>query len=291
MISTELVQNTCQTLPVFNKAKIWDIEISGNALLNSSYINPFNRCSQPILSSDHVSSKTGTGLVHIAPALGQDDFKLAIKNNLTTECVVDELGKYNGNDEILKKYNLIGESVLDPKTGQKIKEILGESVIFSHTYTHSYPYDWRTKKPCIIRSSMQWFIDTNKLKERSLNELKDIKIRPNNVTASMNSTLASRPYWCISRQRSWGLPIPCFYDKKSDETGELITKDMIECLKKLIKEEKNADFWWTDKYNEILIDALNLKDTENFKEIVKSKDIFDIWFDSGSSFNSVLGNY
>ncbi len=286
MISTALVETIRQSLPLFDKAKVWDIELNGDSLLGSSYINPFNRDTHPMLPSDHVSSKTGTGLVHIAPALGHDDFKLAIKHNLATECVVNEQGKYNGHDGILKKHNLIGESVLDPRTGQKIKEILGDSVIHAHIYTHSYPYDWRTKKPCIIRSSMQWFIDTNKLKEQSLSELKKVKIRPSNVTTSMNSTLASRPYWCISRQRSWGLPIPCFYDKKQDTTHQLVSKELIECLKSLIKEEKSIDFWWTDKYDDKLVGTLNLNGTE---EIAKSYDIFDIWFDSGSSFNCVLG--
>lgn len=126
-----------------------DTIIDGHALTGCTYISPFNQSPghyQPLLPSDHVGSKTGTGLVHIAPALGQDDFKLAIKHNLATECVVNELGQYDENDVILKRFELSGLSVLDSKTGLRIKEILGSSVLHSHIYTHSYPYDWRTKK-------------------------------------------------------------------------------------------------------------------------------------------------
>ena len=117
-----------------------------------------------MLPGEHVGSKQGTGLVHTAPALGQDDFKLALKNNLPTRCVIDELGRYTHDDEILNKFGLNGLLAVDPDTTLKIKAILNQSILHEHTCVHSYPYDWRTKKPVIIRSSMQWFIDTNKLK-------------------------------------------------------------------------------------------------------------------------------
>ncbi len=133
---------------------------------------------------------------------------------------------------------------------------------------------------------MQWFIDTGRLKGDSLSKLQAVKIRPSNATNSMNSTLASRPYWCISRQRSWGLPIPCMYAKSgSGETG-IVTKELIESVKSMIVKEGSADFWWTDKYDQELIKAAGVDPT---KFSAKSKDIFDIWFDSGCSFNSVLG--
>ena len=200
-------------IPFFVNSIKNESQIDGSLLSNIFYKSIFteNHDLLPLIPSDHVGNKQGTGLVHIAPALGQDDFKLAVKHNLTLDCVIDELGKYSTNDKILKKFQLSGKSVLDPTTIQDIKTILSESIIHQHEHIHSYPYDWRTKKPCIIRSSMQWFIDTNKLKTESLNKLKNVKIRPNNVTNSMNATLISRPYWCISRQRSWGLPIPCFF--------------------------------------------------------------------------------
>jgi isoleucyl-tRNA synthetase len=213
--------------------------------------------------------------------LGQDDFKIGIKHNLTTTCAIDELGKYVNDDKILNNHGLNGLLALDENTTKKIKSILNESVLHEHDYIHSYPYDWRTKKPCIIRSSMQWFIDTNKLKEDSLNILKNIRIRPNNVSNSMTTSLSSRPYWCISRQRSWGLPIPCFYDKNDkDKKNAILDKNLIENLKQLIRTDGNVDFWWTNKYDQRL--------KSNNENVQKSSDIFDIWFDSGSSYNCVL---
>lgn len=197
---------------------------------------------------------------------------------------IDEQGKYSNNDLILKKFQLNGKSVLDEKTTESIENILNGQILHKHDHLHSYPYDWRTKKPCIIRSSMQWFIDTNKLKIESLEKLIEVKIRPTNVTNSMNATLKSRPYWCISRQRSWGLPIPCFFSE-NDKQEPILNGNFISKLKELIKQEGNIDFWWTEKYDEVLKQTL-----PSHTQVVKSKDIFDIWFDSGSSFNGVLGS-
>ena len=284
MVATDLIEHIKQNIPYFNKSTVHEIVFDGDALAGTSYTNPFNIDNiQPMLPSDHVGSKTGTGLVHIAPALGQDDFKLAIRHDLQTKCVVNEQGRYDAGDSILQSFQLCGESVLDPKTNEKIKKILGGSVLHSHVYTHSYPYDWRTKKPCIIRSSMQWFIDTNQLKADSLEALGKVNIRPSNVIGSMNGTLASRPYWCISRQRSWGLPIPCLF---TDDGKEVITKELVEEVKASIQKDGNVDFWWTNNRGEQLFKT---SEKENVKS--KSKDIFDIWFDSGSSFNSILGTF
>jgi len=283
LIANDLIENAQKTIPIFKESIRHESIIDGDSLSTMFYSSVFsNNSLLPFLPSEHVGNKQGTGLVHIAPALGQDDFKLGIKYNLTTVCVIDEKGKYCHDDPVLNKFQLNGKSVLDELTTKEIEEILTNSILHRHDHVHSYPYDWRTKKPCIIRSSMQWFIDTNQLKHESLAKLKDIKIRPSNVTNSMNATLVSRPYWCISRQRSWGLPIPCFFNEKKDP---LINDAFIEKLKDLTKQEGNIDFWWTNKYDDQLKETLNLTATN---EITKSNDIFDIWFDSGSSFNGVL---
>ena len=206
LIANDLIDFLQKSVPSFQHSIKHEATLDGSSLTGSFYSSIFSENQNdllPLLPSDHVGNKQGTGLVHIAPALGQDDFKIGIKHGLTTDCVIDEQGKYTHNDSTLNKFKLNGKSVLDESTIKSIENILTEQILHRHDHLHSYPYDWRTKKPCIIRSSMQWFIDTNKLKNKSLEKLVDVKIRPANVTNSMNATLKSRPYWCISRQRSW----------------------------------------------------------------------------------------
>ena len=171
-------------MPFFKESKrIENCLIEGKLLKNSFYKSVFSEDSKlvPLVSGEHVGSKQGTGLVHTAPALGQDDFKLALRNNLTTTCVIDELGQYTHDDHLLNKFGLNGMIAVNPNTTLRIKEILGENILHEHEYVHSYPYDWRTKKPVIIRSSMQWFIDTNRLKGFFILLLYYLKLRSENL--------------------------------------------------------------------------------------------------------------
>ena len=280
MVECDLTKKLIETIPKLYSSKVTILAtIKGQELSNLKYYNPFTFEDASLISSEHVTSKQGTGLVHIAPAFGHDDFKLAIKNNLKTVCSIDENGNYDLNDESFKKLSISGKNAFDDNTIKIIERILDDKLLHKHSYVHSYPYDWRTKKPVIIRSSQQWFINTELLKDRALELLKSVKIRPQNMSNSMISTLSNRSYWCISRQRVWGLPIPCLFDPKN-ESAEIIDDALIQNVKRLIKTDGNANFWWSNKYDKEL----------NAIDFLKSKDIFDIWFDSGSSFNSVLNS-
>ena len=209
VVASELADQLVASVPLLRNAMRIGSDIDGHMLEAISYKFPFddedaaNANSQPstgkeckqwtLVPSEHVTASAGTtGLVHIAPALGQDDFKLGIRHRLPTECVIDELGRYSRDDPLLSRCQLHGLPVLGDATTDRIRHILGTALVHEHTHTHSYPYDWRTKKPCIIRSSMQWFIDTQKLKDAALRALADVRIRPSNVTNSMLTTLSSR---------------------------------------------------------------------------------------------------
>ena len=141
------------------------------------------------------------------------------------------------------------------------------------SFKHSYPYDWRTKKPVILRGSKQWFIDTKHLQSNALEVIQNqVKVEPSNMFQGFESILKSRPYWCISRQRVWGVPIPIFEDKD----GEVIVNhEIIEKLCSLVENNGDMDFWWTVSPEEIL-EGINIANKENLS---KGKDILDVWFD------------
>lgn len=165
-----------------------------------------------------------------------------------------------------------------------IIDYLNKDVLFYCEHQHSYPYDWRTKKPVIILGSKQWFIDTKQLRDQAKEYLKqNVQIYPEGAGKSFLSMADQRPYWCISRQRNWGVPIPVFY-RKTNNHEILINEKIIEHLIEHINKTNSIDLWWSNDIKDVLPPELH-KEEEN---LVKSNDIFDVWFDSGSSFYSIL---
>jgi isoleucyl-tRNA synthetase len=291
LVASTLLDSLKEKVPCLSQStRVDNGELDTKMLKEVAYTSPFimNERFGRLFESDHVDDKQGTGLVHIAPALGHDDFKLGIKHNLTTECFVNEQGRYIDNDPVLKRHNLAGLSVLDEQTTERIRQILNVNLLHDHIHLHAYPYDWRTKKPCIIRSSMQWFIDTARLKEKALEQIANVKVRPASLANTMSANLASRTYWCISRQRVWGVPIPCFYDSTNDPEHKqpLINRQFIDLLKAKIEKERGVDFWWKSS-NSDLTNVLKTENSPQTSSLERSRDIFDIWFDSGCSFKAV----
>lgn len=257
---------------------------SGNELIDLTYQHPIvceqNVC--PLILSDHVTDQMGTGLVHIAPAHGADDFLLSMKNNLRCVNAVNRQG-FLDCPTISSLHN---RNALDRNDGiRSIIEYLDKNVLHHYEFVHSYPYDWRTKKPVLILGSQQWFIDTMRLRDDARRLISnDVKIYPEGAGKSFLSMAAQRPYWCISRQRVWGVPIPVFYTK--DEQNQLIVNDeIIEHILKLIDQNGSIDFWWSTENIRDLLPKSMENQAENLQ---RGEDIFDVWFDSGSSFNSVL---
>ncbi|KAF5277479.1 hypothetical protein FQR65_LT03816 [Abscondita terminalis] len=260
---------------------------NGTDLEGCTYLHPFdNKLAMPFLSSNHATDSKGTGLVHTAPAHGPDDFLVALTHKLSITNMVDENGCFTG----VAIPELQGLHVLTD--GNKVVlNILNEKVVKEMDYIHSYPYDWRTKKPVIIRASKQWFIDTNQIKNKAIELLKSVKGLPRTFNQSYISNLAAqiekRPYWCISRQRSWGVPIPVFYEKL---TGKLIlNREILAHLNSLI-EQYNCNYWWELPLSDLLPQHILKKINTSLDNIEKGNDIFDIWFDSGLSWSYALKN-
>ncbi len=237
--------------------------------------HPFYDRQVPIILADHVTTEAGTGAVHTAPGHGQDDYVVGMKYDLPIDNPVGANGVFLANTEFFA-----GEHVFS--ANQHVLEVLREKsqLVHHEAILHSYPHCWRHKTPIIFRATPQWFIsmDKNKLREQALTEVKRVKWFPDWGQARIESMITSRPDWCISRQRTWGVPIALFVHK---ETGELHprTQELIEEVAKLI-EEKGIDAWFELAAEELIGD-----DAAHY---VKMQDTLDVWFDSGVTHAAVL---
>lgn len=256
-------------------------ESSGSVLEGSRYTHPISKEELPFLIGTHVTSNKGTGLVHTAPGHGHEDFHIAIEKGLKVKCIVDGDGKYDWNAGKELEGKTVGLDADD-----KVIEMLGNHVIKIENFVHKYPYDWRTQKPVIIRASKQWFVNTSKLKDRAIECLKDVDIYPKSSEHGMVCQLNNRTYWCISRQRVWGLPIPVFYDKQTKQP--LLNRATIDHLKSLVLKH-GSDCWWKLTEEELLpTDLVSKMGLGRSSDFIKGEDILDIWFDSGASWAAVL---
>ena len=250
----------------------------GAALEGQLLKHPFYDRQVPIILGDHVTTEAGTGAVHTAPGHGQDDYVVGLKYNLPVDNPVGGDGVFLPNTELFA-----GEHVFSANA--HVVEVLEANGKLAHNQAivHSYPHCWRHKTPIIFRATPQWFISMEQkgLREQALSEIKRVEWIPDWGQARIESMLEGRPDWCISRQRTWGVPITFFVDK---ETGDLHprTGELIEQVAKRI-EQKGIDAWFELEPSELL-DA----EADRYQ---KMTDTLDVWFDSGVTHACVLDKH
>jgi isoleucyl-tRNA synthetase len=263
----------------------------GDELTGLEARHPFIDRPSPILPADYVTTESGTGCVHTAPGHGLDDYITGLSNGLEVYCPVGDDGRYIDDGRI--PADLIGLSVLDTEGNisdatKGVLKIIAQngSLIAKKKIEHAYPHCWRSKTPVIFRAVDQWFIalDKNGDRVRALEALNEVSFIPKWGENRIRAAVENRPDWCISRQRTWGMPIPAFYN----EDGEaFIDAGVIREISKKVSTE-GSDLWFKQNASEIL-SGIPLPDTWPTAELLKcGTDTLDVWIDSGSSHRAVL---
>ncbi|WP_198804933.1 isoleucine--tRNA ligase [Leptolyngbya sp. BL0902] len=274
IIAKDLVERMTQVL---GSDLVVKSEIKGAALEQSTYRHPlFDRESPILIGGDYVTTESGTGLVHTAPGHGDEDFRVGQRYGLPILCPVDEKG-----DMTEEAGPFAGLNVLKNANPAVIKALEEAGSLLKHEpYVHKYPYDWRTKKPTIYRATEQWFASVEGFRDEALKAIQEVQWIPATGENRITAMVADRSDWCISRQRTWGVPIPVFYD---EETGEpLINADTLAHIKALFA-EKGSDAWWELSESDLLPEPYR----SNGHTYRKGTDTMDVWFDSGSSWAAV----
>lgn len=253
-------------------------DLQNTTVCKHPFINRLSYC----IPYELVSTEEGTGIVHIAPGHGEEDYMLGIKFNLPVYSPVDAQGKFN--DESFKNLEpqIYNKQVFE--SNQVIIDYLKKKnlLLYSTTITHSYPHCWRCKKPVIFRATEQWFlvVDHKGLREKLINEIEKVKWIPEYGKNRISSMVQLRPDWCLSRQRYWGVPIPAVYCSVCGEV--YITKEILQKVEQIFEKE-GSDSWYIREISNFLPVGFKCKKcgSTNFK---KETDILDVWYDSAVSY-------
>ncbi|MFZ7201958.1 isoleucine--tRNA ligase [Avibacterium avium] len=257
-----------ENVKVLGEAKGADLELL-------RFNHPFYDYSMPVILGDHVTTDGGTGLVHTAPDHGQDDYLVGLKYGLEMAALINDAGVFKAETPFFAGKGVFESNDL---VIEKLKET--GNLLKLEKIRHSYPHCWRHKTPIIFRATPQWFIgmETNGLRPQALSEIKKVRWIPDWGQARIEAMVENRPDWCISRQRTWGVPMALFIHKTTEELHPR-TLELIEQVAQLV-EQSGIQAWWDLDPKDLLGD-----DAENYRKV---PDTLDVWFDSGSTYFSVV---
>ena len=278
IIATELIKTVSEKCN-FKDFKILK-EFNGSDLKNTICQHPFLDLGYdydvPMLEGDFVTLEQGTGVVHAAPSHGPDDFNLCLKHGLKAPDTINDAGIYS---EAIPFFSGMHIFKADPVIIDKLSEF--KSLLGKGKLQHSFPHSWRSKAPLVYRATPQWFIsmEKNNLRKKALKAIDDTAFYPSKGKERIRSMIETRPDWCISRQRVWGVPLPIFVSKKTNEP--LRDPEIIENIAK-IYEKEGADCWFDNNPQKFLGKKYKKED------YIQSTDICEVWFDSGSTHSFVL---
>ncbi|KKY15691.1 putative isoleucyl-trna synthetase [Phaeomoniella chlamydospora] len=279
---------------VFN---VLEDHIPGSFLIEKgfTYRSPFDKSDigRPIYTASFVTDSTGTGLVHCAPGHGMDDYnalRLWIKDGkVRVKAPIDDGGHFTA-DAMPDDPGYLHGLFIYGAGQKKVLQYLIDKKMLVHSYSlkHKYPYDWRSKKPIVIRATAQWFADVHRIKYMAIQSLEDVMFLPGTGKTRLKSFLENRSEWCISRQRAWGVPIPALYDQRTGEA--VMTEQTITHIMQIIR-DRGIDAWWSDPEDDPAWVHPSLLADSSPHDFRRGTDTMDVWFDSGTSWSEIMQRY
>ncbi|WP_413627081.1 isoleucine--tRNA ligase [Fructilactobacillus vespulae] len=278
VIDTELLEKDAE---MFGWSNVRIVKtVKGAELDNVIAEHPFDSSRKLItMLGDFVTNDAGTGLVHTAPGYGEDDYNIGKQYGLPIFAPIDNKGRLTkeaGADFDGVFYEDANEIALN-----KLKE--AGQLIYYMPYTHSYPFDWRTKKPVIYRATPQWFASVEKIRQQILDQIETVNFNPSWGKQRLYNMIRDRGDWVISRQRVWGVPLPIFY---AEDDTPIMTREVTDHVADLFA-KYGSDIWFEREAKDLLPEGFTSEHSPNGK-FTKETDIMDVWFDSGSSHQGVL---
>ncbi|EAR19182.1 isoleucine--tRNA ligase [Synechococcus sp. W2B2] len=274
VVAADLIESLSKTLerPLKRRATVKGAQLAG-----LTYRHPLlDRTSAVVIGGEYITTESGTGLVHTAPGHGVDDFHTGQKYGLPVLCPVDEAGTLTAEAGPFKGLNVLKDA--NPVIIEALEQ--AGALLKQEAYGHRYPYDWRTKKPTIFRATEQWFASVEGFRQQALEAIDHVQWTPASGRNRIEAMVKERGDWCISRQRTWGVPIPVFYHRSNGEV--LLNADTLAHIETLIAAH-GGDVWWEKAEVDLLPPAY----ADQADQWRKGTDTMDVWFDSGSSWAAV----